>query len=120
MRQTVRFALDHVLPQSTGGTDEADNLALACRNCNERHGNRLEGRDPGTQAVVPLFNPRRDLWAGHFAWDATRLRIAGCTPVEKLDLNDDRHDGNVIAFACALCPMDIIHHRTILHSLYNG
>jgi 5-methylcytosine-specific restriction endonuclease McrA len=75
--QFVRFSLDHVLPQSAGGSDEADNLALACRKCNERRGNRLEGRDPGTQAVVPLFNPRRDLWAEHFAWDATRLRIVG-------------------------------------------
>jgi hypothetical protein len=99
--QFVRFTLDHVLPQSAGGSDEVDNLALACRNCNERRGNRLEGRDPETQAVVSLFNPRRDLWAEHFAWDATRLRIVGRTPrgratVEILDLNDDRHDGTVI------------------------
>ena len=54
--QFVRFTLDHVLPQSVGGSDDADNLALACRNCNERRGNRLEGRDPETETVVSLHD----------------------------------------------------------------
>jgi hypothetical protein len=27
------------MPQSLGGSDEADNLALACHRCNERHYN---------------------------------------------------------------------------------
>jgi 5-methylcytosine-specific restriction endonuclease McrA len=99
--QFVRFTIDHVLPQSAGGSDEADNLALACRNCNERRGNRLEGRDPATGEVVPLFNPRRERWAEHLAWDAACLRIVGLTAtgratVELLDLNDDRHEGVVV------------------------
>ena len=99
--QFVRFTIDHILPQSAGGSDQADNLALACRNCNERRGNRIQGRDPETQEVMPLFHPRRDMWADHFAWDADRLRIVGLTPtgratVEMLDLNDDRHDGTVL------------------------
>jgi len=37
--QFVRFTIDHMVPQSAGGSDDADNLALACRNCNERRGN---------------------------------------------------------------------------------
>jgi HNH endonuclease len=99
--QFVRFTIDHVQPRSTGGSDDADNLALACRNCNERRGNRLEGRDLETQAVIPLFDPRRDQWGEHFAWDVTRLRIVGRTAtgratIELLDLNDDRHDGTVV------------------------
>jgi hypothetical protein len=90
-----------VLPQSAGGSDEADNLALACRNCNEHRGNRLEGYDPETGAIAPIFNPRQDLWATHFTWDATRLRIIGVTPTGRatvgvLDLNDDRHNGAVL------------------------
>ena len=99
--QFIRFTIDHVLPQSAGGSDEDDNLALACRNCNERRGNRIEGRDPETDEVIPLFNPRRERWADHFAWDADRLRIVGRTPtgratVALLDLNDDRHAGAVV------------------------
>lgn len=98
--QCVRFTLAPGLPPSAGGADEADNVALACRTGNERRGNRLEGRAPETQAVVSLCNPRRDLWAEHLAWDATRLRIVGCTPrgraaAEIRDRNDDRHDGTV-------------------------
>lgn len=33
------FTLNHVLPKSLGGSDESDNLALACRRCNERRYN---------------------------------------------------------------------------------
>lgn len=99
--QFIRFTIDHILPQSVGGSDNVDNLALACRNCNERRGNRREGRDPETKQIVPIFNPRQDVWADHFAWDATRLRVAGRTPtgratIELLDLNDDRHDGAIL------------------------
>lgn len=99
--QFIRFTIDHVVPQSAGGSDAADNLALACRNCNERRGNRVEGRDPLTGTTVPLFDPRRGLWAEHFAWDTTRLRLVGRTPIGRatvalLDGNGERHDGMVI------------------------
>jgi 5-methylcytosine-specific restriction endonuclease McrA len=99
--QFIRFTIDHIRPQSAGGSDEVDNLALACRNCNERRGNRREGYDTETETVVPIFNPRQDLWADHFAWDRTRIRIVGRTPtgratIDLFDLNDDRHDGAVL------------------------
>ena len=99
--QFIRFTIDHILPQSAGGSDDIDNLALACRNCNERRGNRSEGHDPETGQSVPLFNPRQESWADHFAWDATRTRVVGRTPtgratIELLDLNDDRHSGVVL------------------------
>jgi hypothetical protein len=32
----ARFTVDHLLPRSRGGTDALENLALACRRCNER------------------------------------------------------------------------------------
>jgi HNH endonuclease len=99
--QFIRFTIDHIRPQSAGGSDEVDNLALACRNCNERRGNHSEGRDVETGKVAPIFNPRQELWADHFAWDVTRIRIVGHTPtgrvtIDLLDLNDDRHDGAVL------------------------
>ena len=33
--------LDHVIPQSRGGTDEIDNLRMSCRRCNLAKGDRL-------------------------------------------------------------------------------
>jgi hypothetical protein len=99
--QFIRFTIDHVCPQSAGGSDEADNLALAYRNCNERRGRRMNGRDPDTGEMVALFNPRVQTWSAHFSWDTTRVRIVGLTPTGRatvvlLDLNDDRHNGDMI------------------------
>jgi hypothetical protein len=99
--QFIRFTIDHVLPQSAGGSDDPDNLALACRNCNERRGNRVEGRDPQTGHGVAIFHPRLEAWATHFAWASAGIRIVGLTSigratVELLDLNDDRHNGVVL------------------------
>jgi hypothetical protein len=99
--QFIRFTIDHILPQSAGGPDDADNLALACRNCNERRGNRSEGRDPSTEQIVPIFNPRQESWADHFVWDAAGVQIVGRTPTGRatialFDLNDDRHHGAVL------------------------
>ena len=99
--QFIRFTIDHVLPLSAGGSDDADNWALACRNCNERRGNRGEGRDPETGQVVRIFNPRQEPWADHFAWDVTGIRVVGRTStgratIDLLDLNANRHDGAVL------------------------
>ncbi|MEH2286885.1 HNH endonuclease [Nostoc sp.] len=54
-----RFTIDHIMPQSLGGSDELDNLALACHRCNERHYNFTVSTDPNTQKQVPLFHPRQ-------------------------------------------------------------
>lgn len=99
--QFIRFTLDHVTPQSAAGSNDADNLALACRNCNERRGNRTEAVDPQTQAIVPLFNPRLDVWNEHFTWSSDGIRLIGVTAVgratiERLDINDNRHNGRVL------------------------
>ncbi len=50
--------------------------------------------DPETSEEVPLFNPRADRWADHFAWDED-WRIVGFTPVGRatvtaLNLNHPR------------------------------
>ena len=99
--QFVRFTMDHVDPKSSGGGDEAENLALACRNCNERRSDRNEATDSQTGQLVPLFNPRRDRWADHFVWSEDRLRIVGVTAtgratVAMLDFNDDDHNQVVL------------------------
>jgi hypothetical protein len=91
-----------LIPQSLGGPDTEDNLALACHRCNGRRYNFTDGIDPKTQVTIPLFNPRYDQWSDHFIWSANGQRVIGKTPrgratVERLDINDDRHDdGSII------------------------
>jgi len=91
-----RFTVDHVIPKSLGGSDELDNLALACRRCNERRYNFVAGIDPETQEIVPIFNPRQQKWTDHFIWRNQGVVIEGTSPIGRttclrLDLNDTRY-----------------------------
>jgi hypothetical protein len=73
-----RFWIDHVVPKKHRGTDDLDNLALACGFCNRHQGSDLAGIDPVTAQRVWLFNPRKDPWRVHFVWQDAR--IEGITP----------------------------------------
>lgn len=84
---------EHIVAKQHGGSEELDNLALACHRCNLHKGPNLTGVDPLTSRVVPLFIPRRDRRAGHFHFRG--IRIAGITPVgqatvQVLAMNDAR------------------------------
>jgi len=88
--------VDHLIPKSIGGNDNLDNLALACRRCNERRYNFIAGFDEVTKAIVPLFNPRQQVWSEHFMWSADGREILGITPIgratcKRLDMNDERY-----------------------------
>lgn len=92
---TAPLTIDHLTPQSLGGADDLENLALACRRCNERRYNFTVGIDPETQNESLLFNPRQRIWAEHFIWTADKLRILGVSAIgratcERLDINDNR------------------------------
>jgi HNH endonuclease len=98
---TSLFTLDHLIPQSLGGDDSENNLALACHRCNGRRYNFTDGIDLETQTPVTLFNPRTDLWSDHFIWSADGQNILGITAIgraalNRLDLNDDFHDDGSI------------------------
>ena len=67
-----RYQIEHVVARQHGGSDDAENLALACPYCNLRKGPNLSGIDPQTGELTPLFNPRRQRWAEHFR------TVAGC------------------------------------------
>ena len=54
--------LEHVRPKKHGGSDELDNLALACIDCNLHKGPNLTGIDPETGDVTEIFNPRTNSW----------------------------------------------------------
>jgi hypothetical protein len=91
------LSVDHLQPQSLGGDDSLDNLALACRRCNERRYNFTTGIDPETEQEIPLFNPRQQDWSDHFIWSVDSLRVIGTTAVgratcNRLDLNDHRRE----------------------------
>lgn len=84
--------IEHVIPRKHGGGDEAENLALACVDCNLSKGPNLTGIDPESGQIAPLFNPRKQAWGDHFAW--LGLVIVGLTPagratVAVLRLNSD-------------------------------
>ncbi len=88
---TQPFEADHVIPRSKGGPTTVDNLALAC-GCNCYKGDRTHAHDPQTRRSVPLFNPRRQRWARHFAWSEDFLTILwrtaqGRATVDALRLN---------------------------------
>jgi hypothetical protein len=86
------LSVDHLNPRQAGGQTNADNLALSCQGCNSHKAAKIEVIDPVTGVAVALFNPRRQKWRDHFAWDEDHLQVAGLTPtgratVEALQLN---------------------------------
>lgn len=64
---------DHVIPAQHRGPTDLANLALACIQCNRFKGPNLASVDPETNRIVPLFNPRTDLWFQHFRTDGGRI-----------------------------------------------
>ncbi|MCB0200748.1 MAG: HNH endonuclease [Anaerolineae bacterium] len=89
---TDTFAVDHIRPVSRGGTNDLDNLALACTGCNGRKYNKQDALDPAGGELVSLFDPRSQNWTEHFCWSEDYSRILGLTPtgratVEALQLN---------------------------------
>lgn len=93
--QYVRFTIDHVVPLRAGGSDDSENLALACFHCNRRKSNRQTAIDPLSSEEVRLFNPRKDEWSDHFSWSLDGLEIlprtaAGRATVKLLEMNRGR------------------------------
>jgi hypothetical protein len=71
--------VDHIVPRSKGGTDDEENLWLACHSCNLFKSDQIHGRDPLTGRWVRLFNPRRQQWKRHFRWSDDGVFIIGRT-----------------------------------------
>ncbi|HKD07670.1 MAG TPA: HNH endonuclease signature motif containing protein [Bryobacteraceae bacterium] len=71
------FHIEHVIARQHGGASQLDNLALACWSCNLKKGPNLTGIDPLTRQIIPLFNPRRDRWAEHFALSVGTSLVLG-------------------------------------------
>lgn len=90
----ARLEIEHIVPIARGGTNEENNLWLACPICNSHKSNKITAVDPQTNVTVPLFNPRTQSWFEHFRWTEDGLHIVGLTPtgratVAALHLSDD-------------------------------
>jgi len=90
----ARLEVEHTIPLAKGGTDDETNLWLACPICNGHKSDKTEAADSETGATVPLFNPRTQVWAEHFAWSDDGILILGRTPIGRatvvaLHLSDD-------------------------------
>jgi len=57
---------DHIIAEKHGGATTAENLALACFDCNRFKGSDIASLDPLSGSLVSLFNPRTDGWNDHF------------------------------------------------------
>ena len=74
----LSFHIEHIVAKKHHGNDDPPNLAWACLECNLAKSSNLSGRDLVTGRVVVLFNPRRQRWSSHFAWEGAWL--VGLTP----------------------------------------
>jgi hypothetical protein len=93
--QYVRFTIDHVIPLQRGGTNNLDNLALACFHCNRQKSANISGFDPVSTRETRLFNPRQDIWSENFVWDVDAITLVGLTDIgratiAKLAMNRER------------------------------
>lgn len=81
-----KFHVDHIIPKKHGGSDEDDNLCLACLKCNGFKGPNVAALDPETGDATKLYNPRRQSWDDHFSIneDAT---IRGLSPEGRATIN---------------------------------
>lgn len=86
------FEVDHFIPLSKGGTNDLENLALACRACNAYKSFHQIGLG-AVEKTIPLFNPRQNVWNEHFKFDLETFAIEGLTEigrgtVKRLQMNN--------------------------------
>ncbi|PYJ56436.1 MAG: hypothetical protein DME24_22225 [Verrucomicrobia bacterium] len=84
--------IEHIVPRIHGGSDDLDNLALACIDCNLHKGPNLTGIDPETRRVTELFHPRHQRWDDHFEWRSIYVigkTAIGRTTVRVLNMNSE-------------------------------
>jgi hypothetical protein len=65
--------IDHIRARKHRGTTSLGNTCVSCAQCNGAKGSNVAGYDPETDELVPLFNPRRQVWDEHFEWEVAKL-----------------------------------------------
>jgi hypothetical protein len=82
--------IDHIRAKKHRGLNTLANSAWACAQCNRAKGTDATGFDPASDDLVPLFNPRADIWSEHFTWNGPVLvgvTATGRATVELLKIN---------------------------------
>jgi HNH endonuclease len=80
----VSHQVDHVIALKHSGQTVRENLALACLECNLNKGSDLTTIDPATGEIIPLFNPRQQVWREHFT--LAGAMIAGLTQTGRVTI----------------------------------
>lgn len=75
------FSIEHITPRTVGGISTAENLALACQECNNHKYTKTEALDFTSGEVVPLYHPRRHHWSEHFIWSDDFTYIEGISAI---------------------------------------
>ena len=90
----VSFEIDHIVSLKHGGSDEDENLCLACVPCNRSKGADVAAIDPQTGEATKLFNPRQQNWNEHFHVNPdgslSGLTSEGRATVTVLRLNEEQ------------------------------
>lgn len=63
------FQIDHIISRKHGGATLQSNLAWSCFACNNEKGSDIATVLLPSKSLVRLFNPREDIWEGHFELD---------------------------------------------------
>ena len=87
----VSHHIEHIQAKQHHGSDELDNLALACDRCNAYKGPNLTTISIKTGEIVELFHPRKHTWEDHFEESEGvihGLTETGNATVELLQMNN--------------------------------
>lgn len=87
----LAFHIDHVIALKHGGKNDIINLAWACADCNQNKGTDLATFIESDDDLIPLFNPRKQVWTEHFRIETCEiipLTKIGKATVKLLQLNN--------------------------------
>ena len=78
--------VEHIIPIALGGSDNENNLALACRSCNGFKGSRSGYIDIESSQEERFYHPRQDLWEEHFSVESALSEILALTAIGRVTI----------------------------------
>jgi hypothetical protein len=80
------MSVEHILARARQGSNDLENLALACQGCNAYKWACVEAFDEVSGTSVPLFHPRQQQWDEHFAWSEDFTRVVAKTSTGRVSI----------------------------------